>query len=160
MELPFVINERALMFVLLGAVLILVILIIRMEIKFRRVLHGKNAKNLEDTIVYFGKELSGLREFENEMKQYLQNAERRIKQSTQGIHTVRFNPFKGIGGGGNQSFATAFINEYGNGVVLSSLYSRERMSMFAKPIKNYTSEFELTTEEKEAIQKAREAGIS
>jgi len=40
-------------------------------------------------------------------------------------------------------------------VVFSSLYSRERMSVFAKPIKNNKSEYELSAEEKEALEKAK-----
>jgi len=47
------------------------------------------------------------------------------------------------------------LNEDGDGVVFSSLYSRERMSIFAKPIKNGKSEYELTEEEKEALKKAK-----
>jgi len=39
-------------------------------------------------------------------------------------------------------------------VVLSSLYARDRMSIFAKPVKNNKSEYELTEEEKEALKKA------
>ena len=37
---------------------------------------------------------------------------------------------------------------------MSSLYSRERMSVFAKPIKGGVSEYELSSEEKEALKKA------
>ena len=47
------------------------------------------------------------------------------------------------------------LNEEGDGVVLSSLYSRERMSIFAKPIKNNKSEYELSAEEKEVLKKAQ-----
>ena len=47
------------------------------------------------------------------------------------------------------------LNEEGDGVVLSSLYSRERMSVFAKPIKGGKSEYELTGEETNAIKKAK-----
>jgi hypothetical protein len=46
------------------------------------------------------------------------------------------------------------LNEEGDGVVLSSLYSRERMSVFAKPIKNKKSEYELTVEEKAVLDQA------
>ena len=46
-------------------------------------------------------------------------------------------------------------NEEGDGLVISSLYARERMSVFAKPIKNGKSEYELTQEEIEVINKAK-----
>jgi hypothetical protein len=57
--------------------------------------------------------------------------------------------------GGNQSFATAFLNEDGDGVVISSLYSREHTSVFAKPVKKHSSEHEMSNEEKEAMEEAR-----
>jgi hypothetical protein len=65
---------------------------------------------------------------------------------------MRFNPF--IDAGSNQSFAIALINDEGNGIVMSSLYARDRMSIFAKPIVNGKSEFELSSEEKDVLNKA------
>ena len=47
------------------------------------------------------------------------------------------------------------LNEDGDGVVLSSLYARDRMSVFAKPIKNNKSEYELSNEEKEVLSKIK-----
>jgi len=77
---------------------------------------------------------------------------KKLKKSIRGLGTVRFNPFPDQGS--NQSFAIGMLDENGDGVVISSLYSRERMSMFAKPIKNGKSEYDLTEEEKEALKKA------
>ena len=76
----------------------------------------------------------------------------KLQKSIRGLETVRFNPFSDQGS--NQSFAIGMLNEKGDGVVLSSLYSRERMSVFAKPIKGGKSEYELTAEEKEVLKKA------
>lgn len=69
------------------------------------------------------------------------------------VHTVRFSPFKSEGG--QQSFATAFLNDHGDGVVISSLYTREKVGIYAKPLNKFTSEYELTEEEIEAINKAK-----
>ena len=49
----------------------------------------------------------------------------------------------------------AFLNDEGDGVIMSSLYARDRMSIFAKPIKKGKSEFELSAEEKEVLDKAK-----
>jgi hypothetical protein len=57
--------------------------------------------------------------------------------------------------GSNQSFSIALVNEKGNGVVVSSLHSRDRMSTFAKPIENYESTYELTEEELAVLDDAR-----
>ena len=78
-----------------------------------------------------------------------------MKKSVQAVSTIRFNPFKGNGSGGNQSFATAFLNEDTDGVVISSIYSREHTSVFSKPINKGVSEYELSGEEKEAIENAK-----
>lgn len=139
------------------ALLILAILwLIRFEIKLRRLLGGKN-QSLDKAISEIRKDLSAIMEYRDESEKYLESVERRIRKSVTGVETIRFNPFKGDGSGGNQSFSTAFVNEEGDGVVISSLYSRERVSVFAKPIKKLSSEYEMTAEEKESLRKAKEA---
>jgi len=153
-----ILDTQTLIYILggLGAIAIILLLwIIRLEVRIHRLLRGKNAKTLEDTIFHLGNEITTLHGAREEIEKYLTEAERRIRRSIQGISTVRFNPFKGTGGGGNQSFATAIIDEDGNGVVLSSLYSRDRVSMYAKPVIKYKSEYELTKEERDAIMKAK-----
>ena len=151
------VSKEVIEYILIAALALLllsIILHIRTEIKLRRVLRGKDAATLEDSIVGLDKDIKETLKIQKAMENYLKIADERMKRSIQGIHTVRFNPFKGVGIGGNQSFATAFINENGNGVVISSMHSRDRTSIYAKPIINLKSEYELTKEEKEAISKA------
>ncbi len=149
------IDEQILIYALLGTLVLVLLWIIRLEFKFSRLLRGKNARSLEDTLTQLGREVNGLHLSQKQIEEYLNKAEARIRRSVQGMSTVRFNPFKGTGAGGNQSFATALLNENGDGVVLSSLYSRERVSVYAKPVKKFSSEYELTGEEKQAIRSAR-----
>lgn len=146
------IDNSVLIYLLIGVALILLMWIIRLEIRLSRLLIGKNAKTLEDSFTTVAGDIRELKQFTREMEHYLADVEKRLKQSVQAIDTVRFNPFKGTGSGGNQSFSTAFLSEHGDGVVLTSMYSRDRISMFGKPLKAFTSEFDLSDEEKEAIQ--------
>jgi hypothetical protein len=78
--------------------------------------------------------------------------------ASKGLHKVgiiRFNPFKDVGG--DQSFAIALLNGKGNGLTLSSLYSREGTRIYAKSIIAGESEkHPLTEEEKQAIKMALE----
>lgn len=74
--------------------------------------------------------------------------------------TVRFNPFQGKGIGGNQSFSSVFVDEEGNGVVITSMHTRERTNVFAKPLKNWGSEYELSEEEKRAIKNQKQINES
>lgn len=139
-----------------GVLIFLVIWIMQLERKIRKFTKGKNGKSLEDSIITIKGDLDNLEKFRVDMEEYLTEVEKRLRRSTQGIETIRFNPFKGDGLGGNQSFATAFLDENGDGLVISSLYARERVSIFSKPIKKYVSEFELSEEEKKAIEITRE----
>ncbi|MES3031164.1 MAG: DUF4446 family protein [Patescibacteria group bacterium] len=130
--------------ILVVAVLVLVGIVVHMHIKLKRFMSMSVPGTLSTSV-------ENLEAFRDELKEYLATVEKRLKKSVQAVHTVRFNPFKGTGSGSNQSFATVFLNEEGHGVVISSLYSREHVSIFSKPIKSAGSEYELSGEEKEAI---------
>jgi hypothetical protein len=66
------------------------------------------------------------------------------------VGLVRFNPFRDIGG--DQSFSVALLDDGDNGIVLSSLYSRDGVRVYAKSIqKGLCEKHQLTEEEKHAI---------
>ena len=140
-------------FILTGIiVLIEVIWIAKTEKRLKRFFIGKKAKDLEDTIITLENDIVELKKTKENTEKEIIKINAKLKKSIRGLETVRFNPFPDQGS--NQSFAIGMLNEENNGLVLSSLYSRERMSIFAKPIKNGKSEYELTAEEKEALKKA------
>jgi hypothetical protein len=128
-------------------------LIIRTEKRLKRFFAGKKAKDLENNILILEDNISKLKSAKESIEKELLEINKKLKKSIRGLETIRFNPFHDQGS--NQSFAVGMVNEDGDGVVFSSLYSRERMSIFAKPIKNGKSEYELTTEEKEVLEKAK-----
>src|SRR3989339_1488277 len=141
-------------FVLAGiAILLGAVWIIITEKRLKRFFLGKKAKDLEDTIVVLEQEIAKLNKAKDNIEKEITEINGKLKKSIRGLETIRFNPFPDQGS--NQSFAVGMVNEDGDGVVFSSLYSRERMSIFAKPIKNGKSEYELTTEEKEVLKKAK-----
>ena len=111
--------------------------------------------SLERAIRSIASRTDSLEAFRAELEKYLSRSEVRLRRAIQGVATVRFNPFGGEGLGGNQSFATALLDEHGSGVVISTLYSRDRVSVFGKPIEKGVSSFELTAEEKQALKEAR-----
>ncbi|MFA7252288.1 MAG: DUF4446 family protein [Candidatus Paceibacterota bacterium] len=136
-------------------IVILFIWVIWLQNKLGELLVGKT-KNLDESFALLEKEIADLKKFKALAEKTFQNHDARLKKTVSGVETIRFNPFKGDGSGGNQSFATAFLNEEKNGVVISSMYSRDHVSVFSKPIKNMISEQgELTAEEKEALNKAQ-----
>lgn len=142
--------------ILLIIVLILLCMVFSMNRKLKSFLIDVNAKNIAESLGVVSLDLEELKNFRTELETYLKSVERRLRKSIQSVETVRFNPFKGTGGGGNQSFATTLINEEGDGVIISSLYSREHVSVFAKPIKKHDTEFELSEEENASLITAKD----
>lgn len=141
-------------FILTGiAALVFFVWIVTTERRLKRFFLGKKAKDLEDTIISLENNIIQLNKAKENIEKDITIINTKLKKSIRGLETIRFNPFPDQGS--NQSFAIGMLNEEGDGVVFSSLYSRERMSVFAKPIKNNKSEYELSAEEKEALNRAK-----
>jgi hypothetical protein len=109
----------------------------------------KEPENLKEILSQF-KELE---EKFVKISQELENLKKESKFSVQKVGIVRFNPFSEVGG--DQSFSIALLDGNDNGVVITSLYTREGNRVYGKPIKNGQSEYLLSAEEKEAIEKAK-----
>jgi hypothetical protein len=140
--------------VLLALVVMLLIWVIYSEIRLRKFMRGKSAESLETIIETIQKDNEQMRSFKKELEAALKNFHNRIEGSVRGIYTVRFNAFGGRGESGAQSFATAFLDESGDGVVFSSIHTREGMRIYSKQVENLKSKHELSNEEKEAIVEA------
>lgn len=163
MEIPAFVPSQYIPYTLAGALALLIILaaliiwrVSGLEKRLSSILGGGKAGDIEQSLKGIHTEIQELREFKKEHAHQLATLEKKVARSVQSVETLRFNAFKGNGGGGNQSFATGFIDERGNGVVISGLYSRERMSVYAKPVKTYSSDHSLSDEEKEVLSRAAE----
>jgi len=109
----------------------------------------KEPENLKEILAQF-KELK--ENFEKISKE-LGNLKKENKFNIQKLGIVRFNPFKEIGG--NQSFSIALLDGNDDGIVITSLYTKEGNRVYGKPIKNGKSEYLLSEDEKEAIEYAK-----
>lgn len=110
----------------------------------------KEPENLKEILSQF-KDLKG--DFEKISKE-LENLKEGGRFSVQKVGMVRFNPFKDVGG--NQSFSIALLDGNDDGMVVTSLYTKEGNRVYGKPIKAGISEYLLSGEEKEAIKIAKE----
>jgi hypothetical protein len=75
------------------------------------------------------------------------------KLHVQKVGLIRFNPFKELGG--DHSFSLAILDGEDNGVVITSLHTRDRTRVYMKAIKNKKSDPDLSEEEKKALVKAK-----
>lgn len=109
----------------------------------------KEPENIEEILSQFQE----LRKEFGKISEELNSIKKEGKFHVQKMEIVRFNPFEGVGG--NQSFSLALLDGNDDGLVITSLYAREGNRIYAKPIKNGKSEYLLSEEEKEAIEKAK-----
>lgn len=124
----------------------------KLELLFR----GKKGKDLEkiildnnDKIEHFDKEIQELFDISNQINLL---AGKGISK----FSVMRFNPFKDLGG--DQSFVTAFLDSKDDGLVISSMHTREGTRVYAKPVVRGgdSEKYKLTDEEKKAIEMAKE----
>jgi hypothetical protein len=127
-----------------------------LERRLSRLTLGRTG-SLEETLNVLSRDMRDMQEFKSEVERYLKLVEQRLRGSVSGVGLVRFNPFSTDGQGGNQSYAAAFIDEEGSGVVLSTLYARNHVGVYAKPLEKGLSTYELSDEEKRAIAEARQS---
>lgn len=141
-----------LIYILIATNILTIVWLIRTEVRLHKVFGGKRAHELEHVLAVIQKDLAGIEGTHGEIKSRLLGAEKRLAQSLRNIRTIRFNPF--TDSGSNQSFAMAIVDDHGDGVILSSLYSRERVSIFAKPIIKGKPQYDLTEEEQKVLDEA------
>lgn len=149
-------SEDTFLYILPILAVVLIGWIIRLEVRMKNLLAGKDGKSLEESILSIKKGVDELHLARKNSDLQYSDLRARLKRSIQHVETTRFNPFKGTGSGGNQSFVTAFADEDGNGVVVSGLYARDNVSVYAKPLKAFRSEFNLSDEEKGVLEKIKE----
>lgn len=125
-----------------------------LEFRLRRITKGADGKNIENHLAAIARDYKDLDDFKQSVNENITKLDARLKGSVRGTGTIRFNPFAGSGDS-KPSFATALVNEQGNGFILSTLHARNSVSIYCKDIVNFKSEKELTEEEAAALEKAK-----
>jgi len=133
--------------------IVLVFLFLKTRKKIKIFMKGGKVMDIEEIVT---EQTKIIREVKNDIKK-LSNWNNELQKisdiSITKVGVVRFNPFKDTGG--DQSFAVALLDSNNNGLVISSLYSREGTRIYTKPIEAGKSiNYNLSDEEQQAINKA------
>jgi hypothetical protein len=87
----------------------------------------------------------------------LADSERRLDGSVSKTAVVRYDAFNETSG--HQSSSVAMLDDLGNGVIFSAILQREQARVYVKPIADGSSTFELSPEERQALEEARAGGV-
>lgn len=76
----------------------------------------------------------------------------RLLTTIRRVGLVRYDAFEDMGG--HLSFSAAFLDEGGNGLVVTSINGRQDTRCYAKPVERGSSRYNLSAEEEEAVRQA------
>ena len=109
---------------------------------------NKEPQNLDQVL----KQFQGLKKEVEAISRSLGKLKKEDRLSLKKVALVRYNPFSEVGS--DQSFSIALLDEDNNGIVVTSLFSRDGNRVYGKAIKNGASQYSLSDEEKKAISSA------
>ncbi len=131
--------------------LIITIAFIRLHLHYGRLTKDVSQKDLLSSLNHF---ISLSIQNSDAQKKLSDKLEKEIIQNKKHLQKIgfnRYNPFTDTGG--DQSFSAALLDENGNGIVISSLHSRENTRLYAKKVSLGKVESQATSAEEQLVIK-------
>ncbi len=130
-----------------GVMLVWVVFLSYKYFKVMKNLGG--GESLDKMLNNYIQDVNSVKKDNKEIIAYYTKLDADIENSIQKIGLVRYNAFKDVGS--DLSFALALLDREDNGIVLNGIYGSESSNIYAKPVKNGYSTYQLSQEEKSAI---------
>jgi len=147
------------LFIIIVATLFVIILLFMWIIllnkrlkKYRILFKNQEGKDLETVLVNVSEQVNTFKDTLNKLEDRFASNQISEERHFQNWNLVRFKAFQNTGG--DQSFALAVLDGLGNGYVMSSIFGREESRVYCKPVQAGVSNYPLSEEEQEAIEKA------
>lgn len=144
--------------ILLALYLISEIRISKIKNKYNELVRGMDGVNIEELLIQNGYRVEELRNDFSDLYKKVDNLNTKLTFAIQKVGFIRYNAFADMGS--ELSFSIAFLDNFLNGFVLTSIYGREQSTCYAKPIKNGKSIYPLSAEEIQAIDRAIKGEIN
>ena len=139
--------------ILLAVVLIIVLCKLKkLKRRVDSLTRGKDTESLEDIIVSYLERVESLEEGEEITRAALNAIKDNLKITYQKTGLVKYDAFREMSGA--LSYSLALLDKENNGVLISSMYSREGCYTYAKEIIKGESKINLSEEEAEALKQA------
>lgn len=146
-----------LLYVFLGANIVILGWLIFLTTKYRAILNkaktlfsDEGSGNLSQTLEKYLKDVKTVEDHCFKLDEEAKKIRKMAESSLQKVGMVRYNPFGDVGG--NQSFSLCILDDSEDGFVISSIHSREGTRVYSKPVSGGKSDYNLSDEEKKAIE--------
>lgn len=130
----------------------------KLRVKYNKFMDGLGDGSIEDLLINCIEKINMLTKKNKETEYQLNTMKRNIYYCIQKVGILRYNAFDNVGS--DLSYSVALLNNNDDGIVISSLYSRDSSSTYAKPISKGKSKYALSAEEMKAIDIAIKTHIS
>lgn len=124
----------------------------KMKRRYKELVRGMDKASIEDLLIRNGHEIDDIKEELSNLEKALGKLDNRLTFAVQKVGFVRYNAFADMGS--ELSFSIAFLDDFLNGFVLTSIFGRDHSVCYAKPIKNGKSVYPLSAEEIQSIDRA------
>ena len=154
-ELLMLIAVIALAVVCVVTITLLIITLCKLKKIQRRVdtlTRGKDTESMEDIILNFFERIESLENEEENTKSDIKEIKNNLKITYQKTGLVKYDAFREMSGA--LSYSLALLDKENNGVLISSMYSREGCYSYAKDVVNGKCKINLSEEEEEALKQA------
>ena len=148
-----VIAMAILVVVLLTTTIILLVKVGSLTKKYNAFMKGSDGHTLESTILTRFKEIDILKEESKYTSEKLNIACETLITAYQKIGIVKYDAFKEMGG--KLSFSLCLLDDENNGFILTSMHTREGCYTYVKEIIKGESFVVLATEERRALEEAK-----
>lgn len=120
--------------------------------KLSELLNAPTSENMEETIVEYIQQVNLMKNSIYSLEAKSEELNFRLKNSIQQVAFSRYNAFGDTGS--DLSFSLALLDDNSDGFVMTNIYARDESNIYAKPIINGTSTYELSLEEKNIVETA------
>lgn len=151
--------------ILVGVLFLLVILVLlqiinkvqlsKLNKKYKKLFRTSKKDNLESLISEYGDRVEEVLDYTRDIHKAYKSIDERISGSVQKVGVVRYRAFDDVGS--DLSFSVALLDESDTGIILTGIYGRTDSTTFAKPIENGISKYDLSEEERDAIERAHKS---
>ena len=153
-------TSQTLNFILLAAVGVLTVWNIALTVSIRRGARRKlrlsswlrKGPDVEEAFAKALNDISNLSENTAHLEKIATQHRELIGQTIKHVGLVRYDAFEELGG--KLSFSTAFLDEAMNGVVITCINGRQESRVYAKPVSEGKSTYQISEEEAEAVKLA------
>ena len=152
-------HEAVLLLASMLLILVLLILIVytmvrlsTMRARYREMMRGSETEDIEGMLIQHIHEVEQVATTNAHILEENELIRQFLRKTLVRTAMVRFRAFEDMGG--DLSYAVAMLDANNDGVIFSSIFARADSRSYIKPIKNGSSEYSLTDEEKGVLREA------